>query len=84
MIADTIIEIMSVAYRAPYTLVVTFDDGHISTIDFKSFLFSSQHPDIIKYQDTDLFQQFSIDGGDLQWNEYELCFSLGTLYDGIL
>jgi len=32
-----------------------------------------------KFLDQSLFQNFSLENGDVQWNEYELCFPIWDL-----
>lgn len=43
--------VKTVAYKQDYILTIQFNDGFSQTINFKSFLFSSYHLDITKYQD---------------------------------
>ena len=73
--------VKSVTNLGNFTLNVLFNDGHSQIINFKSFLFSSHHPDVVKYQDENLFNQYSITDGDLEWNDYELCFPVADLYE---
>lgn len=35
-----------------------------------------------KYLDKNLFQSFSLEYGDLIWNDYEMCFPIWDLYEG--
>ncbi len=57
-------------------------EGKENTIDFKPFIFSSSHPDIKKYQDKKLFQNFHLEYGEIEWNDYELAFPIYDLYEG--
>ncbi|WP_114417774.1 DUF2442 domain-containing protein [Marinospirillum perlucidum] len=66
---------------AEYRLRLYFSDGHIQEVDLENFLFSSTNPHIQKYQDPEVFAGFEISDGDLQWNDYDLCFSLEDLYE---
>ncbi|MDF1883642.1 DUF2442 domain-containing protein, partial [Sulfurimonas sp. SAG-AH-194-C21] len=50
--------------------------------DFKPFLFSSSHPDIKKYQNKKLFKNFTLDYGEIEWNDYELAFPIFDIYQG--
>ena len=34
------------------------------------------------YLSPDRFRQFSIEHGDLIWNDYDLCFPMADLYEG--
>jgi len=85
MIADDVIlDIVDAKFLGEYKIQISFSDGLKRVVDFKQFLQSAFHPDIKKYLDTKLFEQFTIDGGDLVWNDYELCFPLNDLYDGTI
>jgi hypothetical protein len=79
-----VVEIVSAAFLNGYQLQITFSDGHIQAVDFEPFLQSSLNPLIRKYLDPELFQQFSIENGDLQWNDYDLCFPIADLYENNL
>ena len=85
MLADgLILDILEAKSLGDYRIQLDFSDGQIRIIDFGPFLERAVHPDIRKYLDTKLFEQFTIDGGDLVWNDYELCFPLGDLYEGAI
>jgi hypothetical protein len=71
-------------YQDDYKLVLTFNTGELKTVDFSSFINQSLHPDIKKYQNLELFKQFSLTNGDLQWHDYELCFPIADLYQNQL
>ncbi len=79
---DKIINIKKANYVDDYKIHFEFNDGVESTVDFKNFLFSSAHPDIKKYQDRKLFQNFNLDYGEIEWNDYELAFPIYDLYKG--
>jgi len=59
-----------------------FSDGTERVIDFSDFLKSAKNPMTRKYLDKELFQKFSIEHGDIVWNDYELCFPIWSLYEG--
>ena len=75
-----VISIVEAKYIDPYSLSITFSDGHNNVISFNNFLKSSTNPQIKKYLDKDLFKKFTIEGGDLHWNNYELSFHLEEYY----
>ncbi|MEI7638429.1 MAG: DUF2442 domain-containing protein [Syntrophus sp. (in: bacteria)] len=81
---EAFVEVISVDYLDGYRLSIGFSDGHQQTVNFEPFLRRSLHPDIIKYLDPDLFKQFRIVDGQLDWHDYDLCFPIETLYDGSL
>lgn len=62
-------------------LQLTFSDGKSQTVDFSGFLLSSHNPHIRKYADEKLFETFRITNGDLEWNDYDLCFPVIDLYE---
>ena len=37
---------------------------------------------IKKYLNPDEFKKFTIEYGDLTWNDYDLCFPIADLYEG--
>ena len=41
------------------------NDGKENILDFKNFIIKSQHPDIKKYQDLNLFKKFNLEYGEL-------------------
>jgi hypothetical protein len=78
------INITEVEYVHGYKLRIAFNDGHESLVDFEPFLRKSYHPDIRKYLDLDLFRNWTIDYGNLQWNDFELIFPTSDLYAGYI
>ena len=79
---NRIIAIKRVEYLGDYSLQLEFNDGKKVTIDFGSYLRQSLNPLIRKYLDTEEFRKYSLDYGDLQWNNYDLCFPVADLYEG--
>jgi len=79
-----LIDIRSAKYIGDFAIRVFFSDGFNRLVDFKPFLETSLHPSIRKYLDEDRFKQFEIVDGNLNWNDYDLIFPIGDLYDGKL
>ena len=79
---ELVIDIVEAKSVGDFQLALQFSDGVKRVIDFGPFLKKASHPDIRKYLDPQLFAGFVIEGGDLVWNDYELCFPLGDLYEG--
>ena len=77
-----VISIENAEYLKDYLIKLTFSDGTIQTIDFSTFLKGARNPMTRKYLDRNLFSDFTIDHGDIVWNEYELCFPIWDLYEG--
>ena len=74
--------IASARYLSDYAIRVTFNDGKETLIDFKPFLTQSLHPSIQKFLNENLFSDFSVTDGNLNWNDYELIFPISDLYNG--
>ena len=77
-----VISIQEVVYKGDYKIKFLFSDGVERTIDFESFLKNSKNPMTNKYLNKELFKSFSIEYGDIIWNDYELCFPIWDLHNG--
>ena len=67
-----------------YRLRIRFNDGHITEVDFGSFLQASKHPEIRKFLDAELFDSYRVEWGNLVWGDYALCFPIESLYENSL
>ena len=76
------ISIEEAKYINGYRIYLKFNDGKENTLDFKEFILSSQHPEIKKYQDKNLFKKFNLEYGEIEWNDYDLAFPIYDLYRG--
>ena len=81
---DIIIDVVEAEYISPYKIRLWFSNGAEQTVDFETFLRKSHHPEIKKYLNEELFKNFSIAHGRLDWNDYDLCFSMQDLYEGTI
>lgn len=81
MIANQVITIKKVKYLDKYKLLFLFNDNTQQTIDFYPFLANSLNPLIKKYLNISEFKKFNIDAGDIEWNDYDLCFPISDLYE---
>jgi hypothetical protein len=79
---DIVINVIEAEYVPPYKIHLWFSDGAEHIVNFEPFLKKSQHPEIRKYLNQELFKDFSIAHGRLDWNDYDLCFSMQDLYEG--
>lgn len=79
--AGALIDIIAAERVADYKLDVSFSDGIQRLIDFEPFLRASQNPLIRAYLDPAKFTEFHVEGGDLVWGDYGLCFPLADLYE---
>jgi hypothetical protein len=77
-----VISINRAEYVGEYKIKFSFSDGVERLIDFSSFLNSAKNPMTKKYLDLRLFKKFSIDYGDIIWNDYEMCFPIWDLHEG--
>ena len=82
MISDEqIITIVKAEHKGDYKIILSFDDHTDQIIDFFPFLNSSLNPFIRKYLNINEFKKFKIAHGDLELNDYDLCFSIADLYE---
>lgn len=77
-----LIEITRAEYVDSYRIRFWFNDGKDKIVDFGSFLRSARNPLFKKYLDTNEFKKFKIIYGNLDWNNYEMCFPVADLYEG--
>ena len=77
-----VISITSAEYVQEYKIKLSFSDGIERTIDFSEFLKNAKNPMTIKYRNEQLFKNFTIEYGDIIWNDYEMCFPIWDLHEG--
>lgn len=77
-----IISIDNAKYIGEYTIEFSFSDGVKRLIDFSGFLEHAKNPMTKKYLDKQLFKKYSIEYGDIIWNDYEMCFPIWDLHEG--
>jgi hypothetical protein len=75
------ISIKEARYIGDFAIRLTFNDSHGILVDFKPFLEQAKHPAITKYLDEDKFKGFQIKDGNLDWNDFEMCFPIMDLYN---
>lgn len=76
------IEIISALYVNDYVIQIKFSDGSEKSVNFQPFLSKSFHPAIKKYLDKNLFQQFEVIDGNLNWYDYDMIFPIAELHEG--
>jgi hypothetical protein len=81
ILEEQVITVERAKYIGDYKLELEFNDKTKQAIDFFPFLSSSLNPLIRKYLSPDEFSKFEIGEGDLEWNDYDLCFSIADLYE---
>ena len=77
-----VISIQKAEYQGDYKISFSFSDGIKKTIDFSHFLLNASNPMTRKYIDKNLFQSYSIEYGDISWNDFEMCFPIWDLHEG--
>lgn len=77
-----VISIQEAVYQGDYKIGFMFSDGIYKVVDFERFLRTAKNQMTNKYLDKGLFQSFSLDYGDIVWNDYELCFPVWDLHEG--
>ena len=66
-----------------FCLCLRFSDGVARVVDFEPFLSASLNPMIQRFLDPERFRQFTVQNGNLMWGDYDLCFPVADLYDGL-
>lgn len=77
-----VISIVNAEYVGDYSIKLSFSDGIEKVIDFSDFLKNARNSMTYKYLDKQLFKSFSIEYGDIVWNNYEMCFPIWDLHEG--
>lgn len=77
-----VISIIKAEYVGEYKIKISFSYGIERLIDFSGFLTNSKNPMTKKYLDKQLFINYSIEYGDIIWNDYEMCFPIWDLHEG--
>jgi len=78
---EQVILVEKVNHIGDFKLELVFNDKTRHVIDFYPFLSRSLNPLIRKYLSPEEFSKFEIDEGDLEWNDYDLCFPIADLYE---
>ena len=77
-----VISITNAEYIRGYEIKFSFSDGVEKIIDFNDFLKNAKNPMTTKYLDKQSFENFTIEYGDIIWNDYEMCFPIWNLHEG--
>lgn len=77
-----VISINKAEYLGEYRIRFSFSDGTEQLIDFYNFLNTAKNSMTKKYLDIQMFENFSIEYGDIIWNDYEMCFPIWDLHEG--
>jgi hypothetical protein len=77
-----VISITNAEYIPDFKIKFLFSDGIERIIDFTEFLEKAKNPMTKKYLSKELFKNYSIEYGDIIWNDYEMCFPIWDLHEG--
>jgi hypothetical protein len=77
----TAIDIVHAEQVAAYKLRLSFSDGIERVVDFEPFLRRSRNPLIRVYLNPQKFANFTLEYGNLMWDDYGLCFPIADLYE---
>ena len=79
-----VISIIEAKYLDGYRIQFEFSDHSFKTIDFGPFLNHAKNPMTRKFLDLTHFRNFRLENGEINWYEYELCFPIWDLYEGVI
>ena len=74
------IAIEKAEYQQDFRIKLLFSDKSEQVVDFAEVLQTAKNPMTRKYLDLDKFKEFTVEYGDLMWNDYEMCFPTWDLY----
>ena len=77
-----VISINNAEYLGDYKIKFIFSDETERIVDFSNFLQNARNQMTRKYLDKQLFRKYSIQYGDIVWNDYEMCFPIWDLHEG--
>jgi hypothetical protein len=77
-----VISIEKADYLGDFKIRFSFSDRVERTVDFLPFLQGAKNPMTRKYLNEALFKSYSIQYGDIIWNDYEMCFPIWDLHEG--
>lgn len=79
-----VLSIRNAEYIEEYKIKFVFSDRVEQAIDFAPFLHDTKNPMAKKHLDKQLFQNFTIEYGDIIWNDYEMCLPIWDLHQGTI
>lgn len=82
--AGVAVNIVAAESVGRHRLKLTFSDGHVSNVDFGGFLRSSLNPETREFLNEVRFKKFALMHGNLVWGDYEMCFPIEDLYEGVI
>lgn len=77
----TEVKVTKAKYLGGLALEVDFSDGKKEIIDFYHFIFNHPNPMIRRYRDENLFKNFQINLGNVEWGDLDMIFTIDFLYN---
>ncbi|NUO82704.1 DUF2442 domain-containing protein [candidate division KSB1 bacterium] len=77
-----VIEIIHAEYVDGFRIHLWFNDGKEHVVDFTPFLEKARNSALKKYRAVREFNKFKLVYGNLDWNDYEMCFPVADLHEG--
>lgn len=74
------LEVINVEQLDTHTLKITFNDSHISTINFLPYITNNKNEMVRDYIDSKLFNSYELVNGNVNWNDFDLIFAVEDLY----
>lgn len=80
------LRIKEAAYAGNLKVMLTFNDGVVTLVDFGTWIKQNPHPQYNRYLDEKKFKKFYLDDmGNIAWGKNrDLYFPIDQLYEGIL
>jgi hypothetical protein len=78
------VTILSAESVVGHRLKISFSDGKVTEVDFKPFLERFDHPDYARYLNLDEFLKYRIVDGNINWGDYQMIFTIDSLYNGTI
>ena len=67
------------------TVILTFSDNTVQTVDIGDFIRRHPHPQYNKYLNPQKFSRFTIENGNIVWGKnWDLIFPVEQLYAGVV
>ncbi len=73
------IEIIAARYLKNYQIAFEFNDETQTIVDFEPFLKQAKNPMLKQYLDINQFKNFTVRDGDIDWDDYALCFPIADI-----
>lgn len=75
--------IVDAKYKSNHRLEIVFNDNKKTTVSFREFLQSHDHPQFNKYKKIENFKKFKIENGNITWGkDWDMIFPVYDLYTG--